>query len=189
MRRRKTMKIDRAFFDRPTLDVARPLIGLFLVRRVRKEVLSGRIVETEAYLDHPDKASHASRKDPRRARIMFGPPGFAYVYQIYGMYYCLNLVTEADGTAGAVLIRAAEPVEGICAMRRRRTRAKKLADLTNGPSKLCQAFDINTELNGIDVCGEHLWVEDRGHRPARVCTGPRVGVEYAGEWALKPWRF
>ena len=183
------MKLDRSFYDRPTLDVARELIGKFLARRLRGKLLVGRIVEAEAYLAHPDRASHASRKDPKRAAIMFGPPGFAYVYMIYGMHHCLNLVTEGDGTAGAVLVRGLEPVEGIEVMQRNRKRPMPLHNLTSGPGKLCQAFGIDRSFNGVDVCADRLCLEDRGYTPKRICTGQRVGVEYAGEWARKPWRF
>jgi len=190
------MRLDRSFFDRPTLEVARDVIGRFLVRGMGRDMLAGRIVEAEAYLGHPDRASHASRKDPNRARIMFGPPGFAYVYMVYGMYHCLNLVTESDGVPGAVLVRAVEPVEGVEVMRRMRTRTRvrpkremALTDLTSGPGRLCQAFGIDRSLNGVDLCGRELWLEDRDHGPVHVCNGPRVGVAYAGEWALKPWRF
>ncbi len=182
-------KLPRTFFDRPTLDVARDVIGKFLVRRKRGQITAGRIVEAEAYLGHPDAASHASRKDPRRARIMFGPPGFAYVYMVYGMYYCLNLVTESDGQAGAVLVRAVEPAEGVELMRRRRGKSMPDRNLTSGPGKLCQALAVDLALNGVDLCGEDLWLEDRGFRVERIETGPRIGVDYAGEWAKKPWRF
>jgi len=183
------MKLAHPFFDRPTLDVAPDLLGKVVVRRLGNETLAGRIVETEAYLDHPDMASHASRKNPKRAQIMFGPPGFAYVYQVYGMYFCLNLVAEREGVAGAVLVRAAEPVEGIDAIKRLRKRPMPERNLTSGPSKLCQALGIDMAFNGVDLCGDELWVEDRGLPRGEVCTGPRVGVDYAGEWALKPWRF
>ena len=212
------MRLDRTFFARPTLEVAPDLVGKLLVRRLGRDVLAGRIVEAEAYLGHPDAASHASRKNPTRARIMFGPPGHAYVYMVYGMYYCLNLVTEPDGAAGAVLVRAVEPVEGIDVMRRLRGKPMPDRNLTSGPGKLCQAFAVDMGLNGVDLCAagssrprdaarssrasgsragrraagpprRELWVEDRGHAPERIRTGPRVGVDYAGAWARKPWRF
>ena len=194
MARRKPKRLTRRFSDRPTLEVAPDLIGKCLVHRVRGELLVGRIVEAEAYLDHPDAASHASRKNPTRARIMFGRPGHVYVYMIYGMYYCLNLVTESDGTADAVLVRAVEPVEGIETMRRLRGREMPDRNLTSGPGKLCQAMGVDMALNGIDLCGRgsaagDMWLEDCGYAPARIRRGPRVGVEYAGKWARKPWRF
>ena len=183
------MKQDRAFFDRATLEVAPDLIGQCLLRCIGADTLVGRIVEVEAYLGHPDAASHASRKNPKRAKIMFGPPGYAYVYMIYGMHCCFNFVTEGDGEAGAVLVRAVEPVEGVEVMRRLRTRPMPDRNLTSGPGKFCQAFGIDRTCNGIDVCGDELWIEELDRPPERVATGPRVGIGYAGEWALKPWRF
>ncbi len=182
-------RLPRSFFARPTLQVAPDLLGKCLVRRLGDARLVGRIVEVEAYLGHPDAASHASRKNPQRAKIMFGPPGHAYVYMIYGMYHCLNLVAEPDGVAGAVLVRGVEPLEGLDTMRGNRGKAMPDRNLTSGPGKLCQAFGIDMRLNGANLRGRTLWVEDRGHGPARICTGPRIGVDYAGEWARKPWRF
>ncbi len=185
------MKHERDFYERSTLDVARDLLGQVLVRDLgeREGILAGRIVEAEAYLGPQDRASHAARKNPKRARMMYGPPGYSYIYPIYYTYYCLNLVTEPEGTAGAVLIRAVQPLEGIEAMRRNRGKPMPDANLTSGPSKLCMAFSIDTELHGLDLCGETLWVEDRELAPAEVRTGPRIGVDYAGEWATKPYRF
>ena len=182
-------KLSHSFYGQPTLEVAPELIGKFLFRRKGRSVLVGRIVETEAYLAHPDRASHASRRNPARAAVMFGPPGVAYVYMIYGMYHCLNVVTEADGVAGAVLIRAVAPVEGLAAMERNRGRPLDVNRLADGPGKLCQAFAIDRRLNGTSLCRESCWGEDQGYTPRRICTGPRVGVEYAGRWARKPWRF
>lgn len=182
-------RLTSGFLARPTLDVAPDLLGRFLVRRLPAGIVSGRIVETEAYLGHPDQASHASRQNPKRARLMFGPPGYAYVYRIYYAYSCLNLVTESDGVAGAVLVRAVVPAAGIALMRTNRQRPMPDTNLTSGPSKLCQAFGIDTSLNGADLGGDEIWLEDRGVRPERVSCGPRIGVDYAGEWALKPWRF
>ena len=182
-------RLERVFYGRSTLEVTPELIGKFLVRRSGRSRLVGRIVEAEAYLAHPDRASHASRKNPKRAAIMFGPPGFVYVYLIYGMYHCLNLVTETDGVAGAILVRAIKPGKGVERMRRSRGRDMPDRNLTNGPGKLCRAMQIDLRHNGADGCGDRLWLEDRGYRPRRVARGPRIGVEYAGAWARKPWRF
>lgn len=182
-------KLSRKFYARCTLAVAEDLIGKRLVCVCGGERLAGRIVETEAYLAYPDQASHASRKNPKRAAIMFGPPGFVYVYMIYGMYFCVNFVTEVDGVAGAVLLRAVEPEDGIARMRRHRQRAMADRNLTSGPGKLCQAFGIDGSFNGEDACGSRLWVEPSDIRPVSIARGPRIGVDYAGEWAQKPWRF
>jgi DNA-3-methyladenine glycosylase len=182
------MKLGRDFYAQPTEGVARQLLGAYLVRVHPEGTTVGQIVETEAYIGPDDKASHASRGLTPRTAVMFGPPGFAYVYVIYGMHHCLNVVTEAEGFPAAVLIRAVAPVEGLALMAARR----RLADprqLTNGPGKLCQAFAIDRRLNGIDLCGDALFIVDRGERPAEVVATTRVGVEYAGPWKDKPWRF
>jgi DNA-3-methyladenine glycosylase len=165
------------------------MLGKVLVHRVGRTELTGCITEVEAYLGPDDLASHAARKTSRRARIMFGPPGVVYVYLVYGMHHCLNLVTETEGTAGAVLIRAIEPLDGIAQMRH--NRGKDLPDrkLTNGPGKLCRALGIDLTHNGIDACGDHLWLEDRGYHIEDIRQTPRIGVDYAGTWAEKPWRF
>jgi DNA-3-methyladenine glycosylase len=119
---------------------------------------------------------------------MFGPAGFTYVYFIYGVYYCLNIVTEEVDHASAVLIRALEPVEGIELMKKRR-RIEELRNLASGPGKLCQAFAIDKSLNGADVCAGVLYVEDRGEPAPKILATPRIGVDYAGKWKDKPWRF
>jgi DNA-3-methyladenine glycosylase len=179
----------RSFYDRDAIDVARDLLGKTLVRELNGERLSAMIVETEAYVGPHDLACHASKGMTDRNKVMFGPPGHAYVYFIYGMYYCLNLVTGHDGYPAAVLIRACEPIEGIEAMRRLRTKAKKDRDLTSGPGKLCMAMGIDRASNGADVCtGKTLFVEDAP--PAKEIVGcKRIGVDYAGEYKDKPWRF
>lgn len=140
---------------------------------------TGRIVETEAYQGPEDLAAHSSRGRTRRTEVMFGPPGHAYVYFIYGFWYCLNLVTEAEGVPHAVLLRALEPVTGI-------------EDKTWGPGLLCRAMHIDKALNGTDLCGDVLWLEKPAgysRRPARIARSARIGVDYAGEWARRPWRF
>jgi len=119
---------------------------------------------------------------------MFGPAGYAYVYLIYGMYDCLNLVTESDDYPAAVLIRAVEPLEGIDLMKLRR-KTDRLHNLASGPGKLCRAFAIDRKLNGDDLCGKVLYVEDRGDSISKVVARPRIGVDYAGPWKRKPWRF
>jgi DNA-3-methyladenine glycosylase len=146
------------------------------------------ILETEAYVGLEDKASHASRGLTRRTAVMFGPPGFAYIYMIYGMHHCLNVVTEREAYPAAVLIRALQPYEGLELMRARR-RQQDVRVLAKGPGNLCQAFAIGRSLNGVDLCGDILFVEDQGSGPADIVMTTRVGVEYAGIWKDMPWRF
>jgi DNA-3-methyladenine glycosylase len=181
--------IPRSFYARDTRAVARDLLGRLLVRQVGGLRLSGTIVETEAYLGEEDEGSHAYRGLTARNRVMFGAPGHAYVYLIYGMHYCLNAVAETEGVAGAVLIRALHPREGLEEMRRRRGRPD--LELTNGPAKLCQALGIDGTLNGADLCsGEELWLEWGEPVPdAEVAVGPRVGLNVSEEARLAPWRF
>ena len=182
------MKISRSFYEQPTLAVARGLLGKYLVRKHPDGKTVGRIVETEAYIGPKDLACHASRGRTARTEIMFGAAGYAYVYFIYGVYYCLNIVTEEVDHASAVLIRAVEPVDGIELMKKRR-RTEALHNLASGPGKLCQAFAIDKSLNGADVCAGVLYIEDRGELPPKILARPRIGVDYAGKWKDKPWRF
>lgn len=182
------MKLARDFYAQSTELVARQLLGKYLVRQHPHGVTMGKIVETEAYIGPEDKASHASRGRTPRAAIMFGPPGFAYIYLIYGMHHCLNIVTEVEGYPAAVLIRAVEPIAGLELMRQRRQISHKRL-LTNGPGKVCQAFAIDRQLNAADMCGDVLFVEDRGEPPGHVVATTRIGVDYAGPWKDKPWRF
>jgi DNA-3-methyladenine glycosylase len=187
--------LSRSFYERDTVEVARDLLGKLLAFRPRESEppVVGRIVETEAY-HGDDPASHCARGETPRCAIMFGDPGVAYVYFIYGMYEMLNFVTERRGYPGAVLIRALEPVEGMELMRRRRlagNRAKpKLPDaqLANGPGRLCRALGIRLEHNGESLEGPLFEVHDDGTRYSarEVRVGPRVGITAARE---KPWRF
>ncbi len=168
--------LSRSYFERPTLTVARSLVGKYLVRRSGQGTMAGRIIEVEAYVGPRDKACHASKGKTARTAVLFGPPGRSYVYLIYGMYHCLNVVTERDGFPAAVLIRAIE-VEGT---------------LIDGPGKLCRALAIDRTLNNLDMTiAEGLWFEDRGEPLQRGSIGahPRIGVDYAGDWARKLWRF
>lgn len=182
--------LPRSFYARPALDVARDLLGLVLVRRAPEGIVAGRIVEVEAYVGHEDKACHGSRGLTARNAVMFGPPGHAYVYFVYGMHWCLNLVTDGEGTPAAVLLRAVEPLEGIELMRARRSRVRNDRQLTSGPARLCAAFGIDGSLNGVDLCAPSapLYVEDRGLGCGPIAAAPRIGVAYAGEWAPKPFR-
>ena len=175
-----TRKITRDFYARDTLIIARELIGMHLVHANGGTLRAGRIVETEAYQGPEDLAAHSSRGRTPRTEVMFGPPGHAYVYFIYGFWYCLNVVTEAEGVPHAVLLRALEPVSGI-------------EDRTWGPGLLCRAMHIDKTLNGADLCGGVLWLERppaaRRRPPPRIARSARIGVDYAGEWARRPWRF
>ncbi len=168
--------LPRAYFCRPTLDVARSLIGKYLVRDNGEGLIAGRIVEVEAYVGPEDKACHASKGRTARTDVLFGPPGHAYVYLCYGIHEMLNVVTEEDGFPAAILLRAVE-CHGI---------------LIDGPGRVTRAFGIDRRLNRWDLTtGRTLWFEDRGESVPRgaLKTYPRIGVDYAGEWAEKPWRF
>jgi DNA-3-methyladenine glycosylase len=183
------LKLHRSFYSQPTITVARQLLGKSLVRRHPDGETVGKIVETEAYVGPHDLACHASKGRTARTEVMFGPPGHAYVYFIYGVYYCLNIVTEEIGHASAVLIRAVEPIEGIELMQKRR-RTDALRNLASGPGKLCLAMSIDKSLNGADMShGNVLYVEDRNEPPSKIFATPRIGVDYAGKWKDKPWRF
>lgn len=168
--------LTRPFFNRPTLLVARSLVGKYLVRQNGRRTIAGKIIEVEAYVGLQDKACHASKGRTARTEVMFGLPGISYVYLIYGMYHMLNVVTERTEFPAAVLIRAIE-VDG---------------ELIDGPGKLCRELAIDRSLNRLDMThGRFLWFEDRGARIPRTQIGifPRIGVDYAGVWAKKPWRF
>ena len=182
-------KLSRPFYSRSALDVASDLLGKVLVRRLSRRNLSGKIVETEAYVGPHDLACHASKGHTPRTAVMFGEAGHAYVYMIYGFHFCLNIVTERAGYPAAVLIRAIEPLENADVMRRLRGNPKKDTDIGSGPGKLCKAMSIDKNLNGENLLGRTLWIEDRNLDPGTIRTSPRVGVDYAGEYKDKPWRF
>jgi DNA-3-methyladenine glycosylase len=169
--------LPRSFYARGTLTVARELLGMHLIHACEGRHHVGRIVEVEAYKGPRDLAAHSSKGRTQRTEVMFGPAGHAYVYLIYGFWNCLNVVTATDGVPHAVLIRALEPIEGT-------------DNTTHGPGLLCRALGIDRTLNGADLLGERLWIE----KPARyvkprVTRATRIGVDYAGDWAHKPWRF
>ena len=171
-------KLPRDFYEPGTLSIARDLLGMHLVHDDGNTVRVGRIVETEAYMGPKDLAAHSSKGRTARTEVMFGESGHAYVYFIYGFWYCLNIVTAPAGVPHAVLLRALEPVSGI-------------TDKTWGPGLLCRAMNIDRRLNGIDLLGNVLWLErpaGRVKRP-RIARSTRIGVDYAGEWAQRPWRF
>ena len=164
--------LPRTFYDRDTIVVARELLGKLLVHGDRV----GRIVETEAYLGSHDLAAHSARGLTKRNAPMFGPPGHAYVYLIYGMYRCMNVVTEKAGHASAVLLRALEPVAN-------------LTGKTSGPGLLCNAMAITCQLTGHDLLSEDFYIADNKSEPFRIIKRPRIGVDYAGHWARRHLRF
>lgn len=174
------MILPRRFYSRPTVKVARDLLGKVL----RHGETAGIIVETEAYLGEDDLAAHSSRGITDRTRVIFGPPGHAYVYFIYGMYECLNLVAEPEGKPGCVLIRAVEPLDGIDIMRARRPSARKPEALASGPGKLTLALGVTRALNGADVTEGPLIVEDR-KGAVDIVTTPRIGITHCADWPLR----
>lgn len=176
--------LPRAFFARPTVTVARALLGQLLVRETRAGVLVGRIVEVEAYRGPLDPASHAYRRTAR-SEIMFGRPGVAYVYLSYGVHCCLNVVTERDGVAGAVLLRAIEPVAGAAEMARRAP-TRRPHRVGAGPGRLTKALGIDLSHNGADLAMPPLYVARGPRRRLRVAVGRRVGITRATN---RPWRF
>lgn len=182
------MKLPRSFYEQSTVDVAKQLLGKYLVRKHPDGDSIGRIVETEAYIGPQDLACHAAKGRTKRTEVMFGAAGHAYVYFIYGFYHMLNLVTEAKDYPAAVLIRAVEPLQGVELMKQRR-RSETLRNLASGPGKLCQAFAIDRSLNGADLCGKILYIEDRREPAPKFQATARIGVDYAGTWKDKPFRF
>lgn len=173
-------RLPRSFYDRDTIAVAQELLGMHLVHVVAGVERVGRIVEVEAYLGPHDLAAHSAKGLTKRTRVMFGPPGHAYVYMIYGMHWCVNVVTQAEGIASAVLLRALEPV-------------KNVEGRTQGPALLCKAMEIDGRLNGHDLLSDDLFLRlaPRGSRPtpSSIVKRSRIGVDYAGHWARRLLRF
>ncbi len=193
------MKLKRKFYNRPTLDVAKDLLGKKLVHYINGKRLVGKIVEVEAYIGAIDKAAHSyNNRRTKRSETMFGPPGYAYVYLIYGMYNCINVVTQNEGEGTAVLIRAVEPVENIETMAYNRynrpiesLKKRQIINLTDGPGKLCMAMGITKAANnGMDLCGNTLWIEKAAEdRTFEIVRTTRVNIDYAEEAVHFPWRF
>jgi DNA-3-methyladenine glycosylase len=204
-------RLGHDFFAQPTLELARALLGQRLVRRFDGRRLTGIIVETEAYIGEEDLACHAAAGRTPRTAVMYGPPGQAYVYFVYGMHHCLNVVSEPPGYPAAVLIRALAPGEGIALMAQHRGLAAKLAAETSGlaparlaravlepgpvlrtllagPGRLCRALAIDRTLSGASLAGRELFLE-AGTAPGAIETTRRIGVDYAGPWREKRWRF
>jgi DNA-3-methyladenine glycosylase len=185
-------KLPREFYAQPVLTVARQCIGKILVHRTREGETAGRIVEAEAYRGPLDLAAHSRRGlHSKRTTAMFGPPGHAYVYLLYGVSWAMNVVAAAEGKPHAVLIRAIEPVRGIELMARRRNKPATSRELSNGPGKLTSALAITGADYGRDLCGDEIFLEDGDGDVRRMKIGrsPRINVDYAGEWAALPWRF
>ncbi len=185
-------KLPREFYTRSNvLHVARDLLGKLLVVPTRNgKRVSGRIVEVEAYRGPEDRAAHSyGGRRTKRTEPMYGIGGTAYVFFVYGMYYQFNVVTGLADTPHAVLIRAVEPVEGIEVMRKRR-KGQPDHNLTNGPGKLAIALGVDRSLDSADLLGSKVWLEEGEKIPrSRISSGPRIGIDYAGEWKDKPWRF
>ncbi len=184
--------LPRSFFARPTRSVARELLGCRLIRKLRGTRLVGTIVETEAYIGEKDLACHARAGRTLRTEIMYGPPGFAYVYFTYGMHWMLNVVTEREGFPAAVLIRAIQPLEGLPSMQVRRGH-KPLSRLANGPAKLTRALGIAREENGLDCCRPDSRItltRGAGAPGFSIVATPRIGLGQTPEpWLSKPWRY
>jgi DNA-3-methyladenine glycosylase len=170
-------KLGRAFYNRDTVIIARELLGKYLVHVSRGIERIGRIVEDEAYLGTHDLAAHSAKGFTQRTKVMFGPPGYAYVYMIYGMYYCMNVVTEREGHASAVLLRAIEPV-------------KNVKGRTQGPGLLCKSMQIDRCLNAHDLVSDDFYIADPlKEEHLTIVNRPRVGVAYAKHWQRRLLRF
>ena len=180
--------LPREFYAQPVLRVAKACIGKLLVHETKQGLCVGRVVETEAYRGPEDRAAHSfGGRRTARTEVMFGPPGHAYVFFVYGMHYQFNIVTTKLGAPHAVLVRALEPVYGVEWMAKRRNLPATSRELTNGPGKLCQAMAIGREAYGLDLCASPLFLAE-GPR-TRSASSARIGIDYAGDWAQKPWRF
>ncbi|RLG44779.1 MAG: DNA-3-methyladenine glycosylase [Thermoproteota archaeon] len=183
------MKLPRTFYERDAITVAKELLGKLLVHNSEEGRTSGIIVETEAYMGVEDKASHSyGGKKTKRTSTLYDKPGTAYIYLVYGIHCLLNVVTGPEGVPMAVLIRALEPKEGTELMKARR-QLEDIRRLCKGPGSLTKAMGIGMELNGTDMTGDRLFIEDIGYHPREIVQTTRIGVDYAEEDALKPWRF
>ena len=176
--------LSRKFYERDTKEVAKDLLGKVLVHRTPKGVLKGKIVEVEAYYGENDPGSHAYKGKTPRNEIMYGLPGFAYVYFCYGNHWLLNVVTEKRGKAGAVLFRALEPLEGTEIMKENR-KSKEIQNLTNGPGKLTQAFGINKKHNGLDLTKSNLFITRGKKENFEIVTTTRIGIKRGKELPLR----
>lgn len=184
--RRRGRVLPVAFYERPTLEVARDLLGCLLCRREEDGTLTtGRIVETEAYIGEDDPACHAAAGLTPRTRVLYGPPGRSYVYFTYGMHFLFNAVTESEGRPAAVLVRALRPEAGLERMAARRG-TEVVRDLARGPARLCEAMGIDRSLNDVPLWGPVLTLRDDGCAPKSIAAGPRIGIRHGAD---RPWRF
>jgi DNA-3-methyladenine glycosylase len=178
-----------SFYEGRVLDVARAMIGKVLVHEAEDGTLAGRVVECEAYRGPEDLAAHSALgRRTRRTEVMFGPPGHAYMFLLYGMHWAFNVVVGPEGHPHAVLVRAIEPVLGVERMAARRGVPANRVQLTNGPGKLCAALGLDAHAYGLDLAGRELYLAE-GDRRGSVGRSARINVDYAGPWAKKPWRF
>jgi DNA-3-methyladenine glycosylase len=189
-------KLKREFYGRDTLEVAESLIGKVLVRKYEGNIIKSRIIEAEAYIGAIDKASHCYRGQTERNKVMFGLPGHTYVYLIYGMYYCLNVVTENVGSGSGILLRSVEPLENaeLMSLNRYNKSVKditrqQLRNLSNGPGKICMALKITRNENGIDLTKNEIYIEDDGFLSYKVERSKRINIDYAEEAKEFLWRF
>lgn len=190
----RTCKLPRNFYERGEVtQISRELLGKFLCTRINgAPMTSGMIVETEAYSAYGDKACHANNDNRTdRTEVMFHQGGQAYVYLCYGIHHLFNVVTNVEGRADAILIRAVKPVDGIETIMERRNKSRLNRTVAGGPGRLTDALGIRTDHYGIDLLSDTIWIEDRKIQlnNEQIISGPRVGVDYAGEDALKPWRY
>ena len=184
------MILNREFYTRDAVTVAKELLGKVLVKKRGRKLFKGRITEVEAYLGAEDKASHSyNNRRTARTEVMYKEGGYSYVFLIYGMYDCFNVTASVKDNPQAVLIRGVEPLDNRELMMAER-KVKKEKDISNGPGKLTKALGITKEYNGIDLTDKKsLWIEDDGYIPEKITETTRIGIDYAGEDALKPWRF
>lgn len=181
-------KLDRSFYEKQdVVEAAKNLVGKFLITSIDGIITIGKIVETEAYSGRSDKACHAYKRRTPRTEVMYGPGGHAYVYICYGIHRMFNVVTNIEGMADAVLIRAIEPVDGLDEMKRRR--GNHTGNLTSGPGVLTLAMGIKSEMTGIDLLGDKIYIASQGNEACEIEISTRIGIDYAEEDAFKPWRF
>lgn len=183
------MKITRDFYQRTAIEVAKDLLGMVLVCKTEQGITRGKIVETEAYMGALDAAAHSYKVKSTRTNIQYGEGGYAYIYLIYGMYYCMNIVTNEVDIPEVVLLRALEPIEGIDLMKKRRG-TDKITNLCSGPGKLCSAMGINRDNYGMDLCGDRMYLEKpEDYGLNEIIASKRINIDYAGEAKDYLWRF
>ncbi|MFC1598860.1 DNA-3-methyladenine glycosylase [Patescibacteria group bacterium] len=193
----KLQKLPANFYKNNSFLLAEKLLGKFLIRKYNNHTLVGKITETECYYGHDDLASHASRGKTERTKLMFDQPGLAYIYLVYGMYYCFNIVSEAKDFPAAILIRSIEPISGLKQMAKNRQLQPDSLNsnikLTTGPGKLCQAFKIDKKLNGENLIkSERIYLAKNPQEKiskTQIATGKRIGIDYAGKYKNKLWRY